>query len=750
MKLRRIALTGGLLLSLFVFSGNFFFSTIVIQNGFSKIEKQYVLDKLHAAHNEIRNTVTQLDQFLWDWSSWDDTYIFAQDANEQFITSNLVTNTFLEQELSAVIIRNTNKNVVFARAVTPEGSNDRALLADVLKMTEKELPPLEENGGRGGIALLGGKLFNIASRPILTSDGDGAPTGTIAMVRRISPALVEKISNSLGYDMVVVATDVDKELASRLNTSPTHEIVIDISTESICGGAYIYALDGEPAAIIKVTMAKDISKYGHTIAIYNNTIIAVAILLFSAMIYLLIHHKVLKRLEGLSQQVIEIQKTDHDKTRVEVSGNDEITDLTKSVNILLEEVDKSHQDLVDRAEKLSENEQFLQQVLDSISVGIIIIDPESRKIVAVNNYALAMAGREREEVLGNVCHKLTCPSEINNCPILDKHQSKDLSRRKLLTKSGAIIPIMKSVCFINRHGKPLLLETLIDITEVEQSRRELEKIKESLEQTVSERTKDLAEANKDLIALDKAKSLFLSSASHELRTPLTSILGFLKLMEKNFTTKFHSHLEQNEDTKPHLIRFVDNLHVVRGEAERLGRLVNDLLDLNKIESGRMQWRDEPLDVRELATHAMHAFEGQAAEKKHVEFVVELPDEEIILTADQDRILQVLINLLSNAFKFTNKGHVKLIVQPEDLNQAVSFAICDTGSGIPEESQGQVFDLFYQVQDVDKRSSKAFGTGLGLAICRQIVTHYGGLITLESKEGRGSCFVVKLPLDSPKA
>ena len=250
------------------------------------------------------------------------------------------------------------------------------------------------------------------------------------------------------------------------------------------------------------------------------------------------------------------------------------------------------------------------------------------------------------------------------------------------------------------------------------------------------------ETEKKLIALDKAKTMFLSSASHELRTPLTSIIGFLKLMEKNFRKRFMPHLATVDGTLK-TTQFLDNFAVVRSEADRLGRLVNDLLDLNKIESGRMEWRDELLDVNDVLRQASESISGIVSRRSAVDFRLEEAAESFPpIKADRDRVHQVLINLLSNSFKYTDSGLVVLSARTVDGN--VEFSVSDTGRGISEQDVEKVFEIFYQVHDENKRSSKTYGTGLGLAISRQIATHYGGKLMVESAVGKGSCFTFTLP------
>ncbi len=134
--------------------------------------------------------------------------------------------------------------------------------------------------------------------------------------------------------------------------------------------------------------------------------------------------------------------------------------------------------------------------------------------------------------------------------------------------------------------------------------------------------------------------------------------------------------------------------------------------------------------------------GYATNNPEVEFDVDMPWQALFVKVDSDRIHQVLINLLSNAFKYTDEGEVAL--SAESRSDGVLFVVADTGRGIPVEDRDKVFDIFYQVQDENKRSSKVYGTGLGLAISQQIIAHYGGQLTVESEEGKGSRFEFMLP------
>jgi len=253
----------------------------------------------------------------------------------------------------------------------------------------------------------------------------------------------------------------------------------------------------------------------------------------------------------------------------------------------------------------------------------------------------------------------------------------------------------------------------------------------------------LEKAVSHLKELDKMKSAFLSSVSHELRTPLTSILGFAKLIYKDFRKFFLPLAEDRSKLKKKGARIEDNVSIIIAEGERLTRLINDVLDLAKIESGRIEWKDVEFAASEFLEQAARAVEGQFASRPSVEFCKEISDDLPLIAADKDRLIQVVINLLNNAAKFTEEGRV--ILSACVVEDKLRVTVEDTGVGISPEDLEKVFDKFHQVADNDTLKDKPKGTGLGLSISKQIIEHYGGRIWVESEPGQGSKFIFELPI-----
>lgn len=254
---------------------------------------------------------------------------------------------------------------------------------------------------------------------------------------------------------------------------------------------------------------------------------------------------------------------------------------------------------------------------------------------------------------------------------------------------------------------------------------------------------ELKRRERELEEMDRLKSNFLSSVSHELRTPLTSIRGFAKLIAKDFRRRFLSLAEGDAKLNKQANRISDNLDIIVSEAERLTRLINDVLDISKIEADSIEWHDGDVDVTDLAHQAFNAASGQFADKPDVATRLDVAKALPAVRADHDRLVQVLVNLLNNAAKFTDAGRIELKVDATESGW-VRFCVSDTGAGIPADEQRLVFDKFHQVTKSDTLTEKPKGTGLGLTICKQIIEHYGGRIWVESEEGKGCDFIFILP------
>ena len=273
---------------------------------------------------------------------------------------------------------------------------------------------------------------------------------------------------------------------------------------------------------------------------------------------------------------------------------------------------------------------------------------------------------------------------------------------------------------------------------------EVEEQKAVLEQRVLERTADLVEARQAAEAATEAKSRFLSNVSHELRTPLTSVVGFSKLISKRLSDVVFPAVGETEDPKvgKAMRQVSENLAIIVEEGERLTTLINETLDLAKIEAGRVDWRSEPVDIGDVIGRATAATASLLRPDAGPKLIIEIEPDLPTISGDRDRLIQVVINLLSNAVKFTPDGSITIVAWHEVAAGVVQVAVSDTGLGIAEADQEKVFEPFAQASDGTTRPMQ--GTGLGLPICREIIEHHGGRLWLESRLGAGSTFQFTLP------
>jgi signal transduction histidine kinase/DNA-binding response OmpR family regulator len=269
------------------------------------------------------------------------------------------------------------------------------------------------------------------------------------------------------------------------------------------------------------------------------------------------------------------------------------------------------------------------------------------------------------------------------------------------------------------------------ITALAASQEEIRQYQELLEERIRQRTQELEKAMHGALAASQAKSEFLANISHELRTPMNGLLGMLDLVLDSPVGG-----EQR-----------DQVEIAQRCAYSLLDLLNDILDLSKIEAGRMILEKVPFDLRAVAEDSVRA-QGSKAQQKGVQIHFEYVGDAVSVTGDPLRLRQIVANLLSNAIKFTDKGSVRVrqsLIAAADGQLTMLLDVVDTGAGIPAEKVPLIFEKFTQADSSISR--KYGGTGLGLAITKRLVELQGGQIRVESRVGRGSTFTVEIPFEA---
>lgn len=363
--------------------------------------------------------------------------------------------------------------------------------------------------------------------------------------------------------------------------------------------------------------------------------------------------------------------------------------------------------------ELQDTMSYLASIIDTIADGLLVTNYNGRitrfNPALTNMFALDrldLTGKFTEEVFGSEVSKL-----IDNT----KQPPHEISTVELALQGGrfakgSAVAILKKSASDSQN--PTYIGSVILIRDIT--------------------------AEKEV---DQMKTDFISTVSHELRTPLTSVLGFAKLIQKKLEENVFPIVVTEDKKVQRAVKQVgDNLQIIVSEGQRLTDLINDLLDVAKMEAGKIDWKMQPMKVDDLIDRAISATFA-LFENKGLEPIKDIEENLPEFVGDRDKLIQVMINLLSNSIKFTDKGSVTC--QAKKISDKIKISIIDTGMGISESDQPKVFEKFKQVGET--LTDKPKGTGLGLPICKQIIEHHGGKIWVESELGKGSNFSFILPL-----
>ena len=373
------------------------------------------------------------------------------------------------------------------------------------------------------------------------------------------------------------------------------------------------------------------------------------------------------------------------------------------------------------------SDQRIRELLEAAPDAIIQVD-ERGHIILLNRVTEQMFGYSREELLGKPV-ELLIPEDLRarHTTHREAYERHPTTRAMGIgmtlegqRKNGSTFPVEISL-------SPSSSEEGFRVTAIIRDTTERKLTEERMRTVQEEYMRELELRNREIERANRLKSEFLASMSHELRTPLHTIIGFSELLGE----QLQGPLNDKQ------LRFIHHIH---RDSLHLLELINDILDLSKIESGRLELRPEVFVFGDVVKDSLNSVRTQANTKSiKLESSVSVPE---AVEADRLRVKQILVNLLSNAVKFTPDGG-RVRVQAASDSDFVTVSVADTGVGIPKEEQQAVFDKFHQVGNTTKGVRE--GTGLGLAITKNLVESHGGTIELESEPGRGTRFTFTLPL-----
>jgi signal transduction histidine kinase/CheY-like chemotaxis protein len=505
---------------------------------------------------------------------------------------------------------------------------------------------------------------------------------------------------------------------------------------------------------------------------YILVIMGIAGVVLSLILTLIFTDRLRKQITQLNRAT-EITKDGNFKNRITIKSNDEIGNLAGAFNNMLDELEKNHRAEKDYSEfiTLINQNPTLKEISDAalrkiiktcnLSVGALYLI-EDNKISLLSSYGLGENHLENKFELFKPVIQNQETIELNSSERLPVVNAGEFS---LEIKSLLIIPIIynnvviailelgginkpdnEASEYLSKIQKQLAigLTNAHALVQLENLVLELKKLNDEYQKQnkhITEQNKKLVELHKELedkaneLAIQKEKaedstrlkSQFLASMSHELRTPMNSILGLTELILESNSTK-----GKNKE----------RLEVVLKSGRRLMNLINDILDLSKIEAGKMDIRNDQVNLDELIEDVEYAI-TPLTYNKQIKFSIKREiNTNILILTDKGRVTQVLINLLGNAVKFTEKGNVELHISAPD-NQHLKFDVIDSGIGISEDDLRIIFEEFRQIDGSSTR--KYGGTGLGLTICKKIAEMLDGSISVKSEIGKGSAFSFSVPL-----
>jgi PAS domain S-box-containing protein len=379
------------------------------------------------------------------------------------------------------------------------------------------------------------------------------------------------------------------------------------------------------------------------------------------------------------------------------------------------ELEANHHTLTHQAQALEESLRERQAIVEGALDAVIQID-SAGQIVGWNSQAEQVFGWSKSEVLGRPLPEIIIPVEARqaHCDGLERYRRTGVGRIlnqrievNALRRDGSRFPIELAITPIRCDGRMTFCAFARDISERRHADERLRQAKEAAE------------------AASHAKSVFLANMSHEIRTPLNAILGFTDLLRTHETISDAERLS--------------HLEAVHRSGEHLLTIINDILDLSKIEAGQMRYERIPFSPHQVIVDVLSLMRVRAVEKGlslDARWLGHVPQ---TILGDPARVRQVLLNLVGNAIKFTERGSVQIIARVDSSQQRLTLEVCDTGVGIAADKLDSIFAPFIQA---DVSVTRRFGgTGLGLSICRHLAQALGGDITVQSSEGRGSTFAV---------
>ncbi|MDQ1275850.1 MAG: hypothetical protein QG610_1425, partial [Euryarchaeota archaeon] len=596
-------------------------------SNFLELERVDTLENVGRVQNAVATEQGYLDYIVQDWACWDDTYQFIDDKNQEYIDVDLQNQTLAGINVNVMIFVNNSGEVVYVKSVNTHTVEEAPVPEKLLAMIEDgSLLTKGENDSKSGFVLLDEDPMFIACHPILTTHYKGPSKGTLIFGRYFDDALLDSFKKVTRSSLLMYRADEKmpgdfQTKIENISANPDKIVIKPLSDDQIAGYFGLTDIKGQLALVIRADFQRELYSHGEKTLNYMYFFLILTGLMTGIGVKFVLDKLFISRLTQIDDFVTKVRSEKDLSKRLTLEDNDELYRLSREINGMLNEIYLAEQELKAQAREK-------KVLLDSLNELAVFVDPEL-KIIWANKAALEYMKMDLEKAMGVF---LTSSPGINGPLVELLHFEQIFATGE--KKSGEFVAKDGKVWFAqaipvpDEQGKIIgILQTCWDITERKEAERLLHE-------------KQIAEV------ANRTKSEFLANMSHELRTPLNSIIGFSDLLHE----KVYGELN-GKQTKA-----VGN---ISRSGKHLLNLINDILDLSKVEAGKLELDYKEFDIAGKL-NTMKNLLSPIADRKHVGINIEVDKGLTTICADEARFVQIMYNLVDNAIKFSHEnGLVKV-------------------------------------------------------------------------------------------
>jgi len=686
---------------------------------YDRIEKREMDKQLDRFMTILDQDIGSMIRTCVDWSRWDDTYEYMAEKDPGYLDENVNPEIMDNLNIDFIAFLDMEGNMV--AGLLKEG-NSTELVELTEQLTERlseglEPVPFEnETDHLAGFLVLEPLPALTVSTPILRSDWMGPPSGALVMGRFLDGPEVESLGARSQLEIEVLAGKALKtdDIASIMADDLSSDREEHIDKRGLLEANVYVRIDDmlqKGFLLLRFSYDRVIFKEGMKTSLLIIASILIAGSMSSLMASRHLGRFVVRKVERMSGALESMSKDPHKRIMLNIGSDDELGVLGRAIETY-------NDSQLDFTRRLSSSEERYRLLFSTAPNSMFLLDREGT-IRECNRMAEMTFGHTRDHLIGANVSVLFPPNKKDSIKSrFGSISSMDYLtgfEEQMITSSGWMLEGSIGMNSFDHMGGRMTMMVVEDISTRKRAQEALLEAKEIAEEA------------------SRYKSEFLANMSHEIRTPMNGILGMTELMlEEELTDRQREYLE-----------------MVQGSGQVLLSIINDILDLSRIEAGKVDLVEERVRVRSLLENTVKSVYPGAERKGlglELEISADVPEQTM---GDPVRIRQVVLNLVYNAIKFTEKGGVKVSVEVAHMSGSrfLRISISDTGIGIEQEKIVRIFEKFMQADGSIKR--KYGGTGLGLSISRQLVNAMGGEIAVSSELGRGSTFSFTVPLVAPR-